>query len=57
MWLNDLLVLFIYFVLIGVIAGVGWSVLPKEFKNAIKKLIKIVYKKSMKKNEKQKKKE
>lgn len=45
MLMNDLLITVIYFVLIGVIAGVGYSLIPKELKQLIKKILLLVYKK------------
>ena len=51
---NDILIAVIYIVLAFVFAGVGYSILPKEFKNFIKKVLKIGYEKVIK-NEKEKK--
>ena len=50
---NDILIAVIYIVLAFVFAGVGYSILPKEFKNFIKKVLKIGYEKVIK-NEKEK---
>ena len=51
---NDILIAVIYIVLAFVFAGVGYSILPKEFKNFIKKVLKIGYENVIK-NEKEKK--
>lgn len=57
MLFNDVFVAAIYIVLILVFMGVGYSVLPKDFKKLLKKLLKLVYQKVFVKHEKSEKKE
>ena len=57
MLMNDILITVIYFTLILVFLGVGYSILPKDFKKLLKKILKIVYQKVFIKDEKSKKKE